>query len=284
MKILLDENLDHRLRRNLGSHDVFTASYIGWSGLKNGKLLEAAEREGFDLLIIGDQSLRYEQNLTGRRLAIIAVSSVEWRMIKNHLDDVMAAIDKAVPGSFQEIQCGSFNRKKPRRRLNIDASANAGVPMSTTRPPLPPFTHETAAQKVRLAEDAWNSRDPVRVSLAYTEDSRWRNRSEFFTGRAAIVEFLTRKWAAESGYRLIKELWAFTGNRISVRFQYEWHDTAGQWFRAHGNEQWEFTDAGLMARREASINDVPIAESERKFLWPDGPRPADYPGLTELGL
>ena len=154
----------------------------------------------------------------------------------------------------------------------------------STRPPLPPFTYETAIQKVRLAEDAWNSCDPVRVSLAYTEDSRWRNRSEFLTGRPAIVEFLTRKWAAENGYRLIKELWAFTGNHISVRFQYEWHDAARNWFRAHGNEQWEFTEAGLMSRREASINDVPIAESDRKFLWVADPRPVDYPGLTELGL
>ncbi len=152
------------------------------------------------------------------------------------------------------------------------------------RPPLPPFTHETALQKVRLAEDAWNSCDPVRVSLAYTEDSRWRNRSEFLTGRPAIVDFLTRKWAAENGYRLIKELWAFTGNHISVRFQYEWHDAAANWFRAHGNEQWEFTEFGLMSRREASINDVHIAATDRKFLWPTGPRPADHPGLTELGL
>jgi nuclear transport factor 2 (NTF2) superfamily protein len=154
----------------------------------------------------------------------------------------------------------------------------------TTRPPLPPFTRETAVQKVRLAEDAWNSRDPHRVSLAYTADSRWRNRSEFFTGREAIVAFLTRKWAKEHEYRLIKELWAFTGNRISVRFQYEWHDESGQWFRAYGNEQWEFAEDGLMARREASINDLPIAETERKFLWAAGPRPADHPGLTELGL
>ena len=153
-----------------------------------------------------------------------------------------------------------------------------------SRPPLPPFTHDTAVQKVRLAEDAWNSCDPVRVSLAYTEDSRWRNRSEFLTGRPAIVDFLARKWAAENGYRLIKELWAFTGSHIAVRFQYEWHDAASNWFRAHGNEQWEFTESGLMSRREASINDVPIAESDRKFHWNAGPRPADYPGLSELGL
>ena len=153
------------------------------------------------------------------------------------------------------------------------------------RPPLPPFTRETAIRKTRLAEDAWNTRDPQRVALAYTEDSVWRNRAEFFQGRAAIIEFLTRKWSRELDYKLIKELWAFDGNRIAVRFQYEWHDADGQWFRSYGNEQWEFDDDGLMRRREASINDVPIAASERKFLWePDGPRPTDWPGLTELGL
>ena len=152
------------------------------------------------------------------------------------------------------------------------------------RPPLPPFTAETAAQKARMAENAWNSRDPVRVSLAYTADSRWRNRSEFFSGRPAIVEFLTRKWQKEQDYRLIKEVWAFTDNRIAVRFAYEWHDGAGQWYRAHGNEQWEFDENGLMRRREASINDVPIAATDRKFLWEGLERPADYPGLTELGL
>jgi nuclear transport factor 2 (NTF2) superfamily protein len=130
-----------------------------------------------------------------------------------------------------------------------------------------------------MAEDAWNSRDPARVSLAYTEDSVWRNRSEFLTGREAIVEFLTRKWAKENGYRLIKELWAFTGNHIAVRFQYEWHDDSGQWFRSYGNEQWEFSEDGLMRRREASINDVAIAESDRKFHWPQEVRPADHPGL-----
>jgi nuclear transport factor 2 (NTF2) superfamily protein len=156
--------------------------------------------------------------------------------------------------------------------------------MPDTRPPVPPFTRETAIQKVRMAEDAWNSQDPVRVSLAYTPDSTWRNRSEFFQGRDAIVDFLTRKWAREQGYRLIKELWAFTENRIAVRFQYEWHDEAGNWFRAYGNEQWEFAEDGRMARREASINDVPIAAADRKFLWSQGPRPADHPGLTDLGL
>jgi uncharacterized protein len=135
-----------------------------------------------------------------------------------------------------------------------------------------------------MAEDAWNSRDPERVSLAYTPDSRWRNRAEFFSGREAIVAFLTRKWAQEIDYRLIKELWAFHDNRIAVRFQYEWHDNSGQWYRSYGNEQWEFDTEGLMARREASINDVPIAETGRKFLWAAGPRPIGHPGLTELGL
>jgi nuclear transport factor 2 (NTF2) superfamily protein len=153
-----------------------------------------------------------------------------------------------------------------------------------SRPPLPPFTRETAAQKARLAEDAWNTREPERVAQAYTEDSRWRNRAEFFAGREAIVAFLQRKWSRELDYRLIKELWAFDGNRIAVRFQYEFHDESGNWFRAHGNEQWEFDEHGLMRRREASINDVPITEDERKFTWPLGPRPKDFPGLTELGL
>jgi uncharacterized protein len=155
----------------------------------------------------------------------------------------------------------------------------------TTRPPLPPFTLESATRKVRMAEDAWNSREPERVALAYTEDSRWRNRAEFFEGRPAIVDFLRRKWARELDYRLIKELWAFTGDRISVRFQYEWHDDSGQFFRAHGNEQWEFDAAGLMRRREASINDVLIRPEQRKFHWPaPGARPDEHPGLSQLGL
>jgi nuclear transport factor 2 (NTF2) superfamily protein len=149
----------------------------------------------------------------------------------------------------------------------------------TTRPPLPPFTLETAHQKVRLAEDAWNTREPERVALAYTEDSRWRNRAEFFTGRPAIVDFLRRKWAKELDYRLIKELWAFHDSRIAVRFQYEWRDDSGNWFRAHGNEQSEFDENGLMRRREASINDVPIDAADRRFHWPAGPRPVDHPGL-----
>jgi nuclear transport factor 2 (NTF2) superfamily protein len=153
-----------------------------------------------------------------------------------------------------------------------------------SRPPFPPYTAETAAQKARGAENAWNSRDPARVALAYTPDSQWRNRAEFFQGRAAIADFLTRKWAAEQEYRLIKEVWAFTGNRIAVRFAYEWHDAAGAWFRSHGNEQWEFDATALMRRREASINDVSIAEADRLFRWPLGPRPEDHPGLTDLGL
>ena len=156
--------------------------------------------------------------------------------------------------------------------------------MTETRPPLPPFDAASAAKKARGAEDAWNTRDPERVSLAYTPDSWWRNRSEFLTGRPAIVAFLTRKWEREREYRLIKEVWAFHENRIAARFAYEWHDADGQWFRSHGNEQWEFTESGLMRRREASINDVAIAASERKFHWPQGPRPADHPGLSDLGL
>jgi nuclear transport factor 2 (NTF2) superfamily protein len=152
------------------------------------------------------------------------------------------------------------------------------------KPPLPPFTPETAAQKVRMAEDAWNTHDPDRVVLVYTEDSRWRNRAEFPVGHEEIRQFLSRKWARELDYRLIKELWACTGNRIAVRFAYEWHDDAGQWLRSYGNENWEFNEHGLMMRRYASINDLPIKESERKFFWPLGRRPDDHPGLSDLGL
>ena len=156
---------------------------------------------------------------------------------------------------------------------------------SPAKPALvPPFTHETAVLKVRAAEDGWNSRDPQRVSLAYTVDSRWRNRSEFITGRQQIVAFLTRKWSRELDYRLIKELWAFGGDRIAVRFAYECHDATGQWFRSYGNENWEFDQHGLMQQRHASINDLPIAESERLFHWPLGRRPDDHPGLSDLGL
>jgi len=152
------------------------------------------------------------------------------------------------------------------------------------RPPLPPFTRETAIQKVRLAEDAWNTRDPEKVSLAYSLDSRWRNRAEFPRGRQEIVAFLTRKWTRELDYRLIKELWSFDGNHIAVRFAYEFHDDAGNWFRAYGNENWEFDDDGLMRARYASINDLPIKESDRKYFWPLGRRPDDHPSLSDLGF
>ena len=153
-----------------------------------------------------------------------------------------------------------------------------------SKPPFPPFTRETAIQKVRMAEDGWNSRDPQRVSLVYTMDSQWRNRAEFPKGREQIMEFLTRKWAKELDYRLIKELWAFDGNRIAVRFAYEWHDAAGNWTRSYGNENWQFNAQGLMELRYASINDLPISESERKFLWPLGRRPDEHASLSELGL
>lgn len=156
--------------------------------------------------------------------------------------------------------------------------------MTETRPPLPPFTAETAAQKVRAAEDGWNSRDPARVALAYTPDSVWRNRAEFIEGRTEIEAFLQRKWQREREYRLIKELWAHDGNRIAVRFAYEWLDEGGHWFRSYGNENWEFAASGLMRRRIASINDLAITEPERKFHWPQGRRPDDHPGLSDLGL
>ena len=153
-----------------------------------------------------------------------------------------------------------------------------------SRPPLPPFTLETATQKVRMAEDAWNTREPERVAPAYTEDSRWRNRAEIFTGRAEIIAFLRRKWARELDYRLIKEIWVAAGNRIAVRFAYEWHDDSGNWYRSYGNENWEFDENGLMRRRIASINDLRITEAERKYRWPLGRRPDDHPGLSDLGL
>ena len=152
------------------------------------------------------------------------------------------------------------------------------------RPPVPPFTLETAIQKVRMAENGWNTRDPEKVALAYTPDSTWRNRAECFTGREAIIAFLKRKWAKELDYRLIKEVWAFHENRIAVRFAYEWHDDANNWFRAYGNENWEFAKNGQMKRRIASINDVPIKEKDRKYHWPLGPRPENHPGLSDLGL
>jgi nuclear transport factor 2 (NTF2) superfamily protein len=153
-----------------------------------------------------------------------------------------------------------------------------------SKPPFPPFNADTARQKVRLAEDGWNSRDPKRVALAYSEDTRWRNRAEFVSGRAEVETFLGRKWARELDYRLIKEMWAFTGSRIAVRFAYEWHDDSNNWFRSFGNENWEFNEAGLMTHRHACINDLPIKESERKYHWPLGRRPDDHPGLSDLGF
>ena len=153
-----------------------------------------------------------------------------------------------------------------------------------TKPPFPPFDEESARLKVRLAEDGWNTRDPERVSLAYSVDTRWRNRAEFANGRDEVVAFLRRKWARELDYRLIKELWAYRGNRIAVRFAYEWHDDAGNWYRSYGNENWEFNEAGLMTHRHASINDLPIREAERKYHWPLGRRPDDHPGLSDLGF
>lgn len=153
-----------------------------------------------------------------------------------------------------------------------------------TRPPLPPFTRETASQKVRMAEDGWNTRNPEKIALAYTPDSIWRNRSEFLSGREEIIQFLKRKWVKEIDYRLIKELWAFDDARIAVRFAYEWHDDSGNWFRSYGNENWEFNERGLMSRRIASINDLSIKETDRKYHWAQGPRPDDHPGLSELGL
>ncbi|MCZ2499053.1 DUF1348 family protein [Xylophilus sp. Kf1] len=156
--------------------------------------------------------------------------------------------------------------------------------MTTEKPPFPPFTHPTATQKTRLAEDAWNTRDPDRVVQVYTPDTRWRNRTDFPTGQAEVHAFLTRKWQRELDYRLIKELWSFTDNRIAVRFAYEWHDSDGQWFRSYGNENWEFNPQGLMQRRFASINDLPIGEKDRLFHWPLGRRPDDHPGLSDLGL
>ncbi len=153
-----------------------------------------------------------------------------------------------------------------------------------TKPPLPPFTEQSAIQKIRMAEDAWNSRDPERVSLVYTQDTYWRNRAEFVHGRQQVQEFLTRKWAKELDYRLIKELWAYSDNHIAVRFAYEWHDDSSQWYRSYGNENWEFNEAGLMQRRFACINDLPVSETDRLFHWPLGTRPEDHPSLTDLGL
>jgi nuclear transport factor 2 (NTF2) superfamily protein/metal-dependent hydrolase (beta-lactamase superfamily II) len=190
------------------------------------------------------------------------------------------------PPRSRTLSCPRTGGRQPSTRGTVlPFGTTEGMNTMAQRPPVPPFTPETAAQKIRAAEDAWNSRDPERVALAYTPGSRWRNRSQFIDGRAEIVEFLTGKWAREHEYRLIKELWACDGDRIAVRFCYEWHDDAGQWYRAYGNENWKFDADGSMAERHASINDVPIADADRKFHWDrSGPRPADHPGLSELGL
>jgi len=193
----------------------------------------------------------------------------------------------AAPGRFFGVErSGSQRTASPlsSRKMVTKLQLTRKGKVVSTRPPVPPFTRETASQKVRLAEDGWNSRDPEKVSLAYSPDSRWRNRSEFITGRQEIVAFLKRKWAKELDYRLIKEIWAFENSRIAVRFAYEWHDDSGNWFRSYGNENWEFGDDGLMRLRLASINDLPINNAERKYHWPLGRRPDDHPGLTELGL
>jgi len=199
--------------------------------------------------------------------------------------------DGGVPSgrSIPVVHGHHARRRQDATAFRVDGStlASGGNELTSaqqSRPPLPPFTRETAVQKARMAEDAWNSRDPERVSLAYTVDSTWRNRAEFLSGRPAIVQFLQRKWAKELDYRLIKEIWAFHEERIAVRFAYEWHDDSGSWFRSYGNENWEFDEFGLMRRRIASINDLPIKESERKYHWPLGRRPDDHPGLSELGL
>ena len=196
-------------------------------------------------------------------------------------------VSRSLLGEYHDFAApGADGKQKPMKPTD-QQTQNPEPKNSTktaTRPPLPPFTRETAIQKVRLAEDGWNSRDPEKVALAYTIDSRWRNRAEFPNGRQEIIEFLTRKWARELDYRLIKELWAHDGNRIAVRFAYEWHDDSGHWFRSYGNENWEFDEHGLMRRRYASINDLPIKESERKYHWPLGRRPDEHPGLSDLGL
>ncbi|RMS48326.1 hypothetical protein ALP65_03994 [Pseudomonas aeruginosa] len=209
--------------------------------------------------------------------AIIALSGVGLASLANSQGG-----EAGLAGS---VGSTSFGRARPALRCSHRKPPQTEEPaMSDVRPPLPPFTAETAAQKVRAAEDGWNSRDPQRVSLAYSPDSVWRNRSTFVRGRERIVEFLSGKWQREQEYRLIKELWAFTGNRIAVRFAYEWHDDSGNWFRSYGNENWAFDEQGLMYERHASINDLPIREDQRLFRWPLGRRPDNHPSLGELGL
>jgi uncharacterized protein len=209
-----------------------------------------------------------------------------WSRANFELEQLKCSTACASPGILfvlENISAEDFsgiNRRRFVRLGEVMATATA----ATRLPPLPPFTRESAIQKVRLAEDSWNTRNPDKVSLGYTIDSRWRNRSEFINGRAEIVAFLSRKWSKELDYRLIKELWAFTENHIAVRFAYEWHDDSGNWFRSYGNENWEFDEDGLNALRLASINDLPISESDRKYRWPLGRRPDDHPGLSDLGL
>jgi nuclear transport factor 2 (NTF2) superfamily protein len=200
---------------------------------------------------------------------------------------ILCRCSRAILDAFRivDMMRSQLNQKKtPVSDQQIPEGAVRHQSNTVTRPPMPPFTLQTAIQKIRLAEDAWNSRDPEKVAMAYTIDSRWRNRAEFPNGREEIIQFLRRKWAKELDYRLIKELWAYTENRIAVRFAYEWHDDSGNWFRSYGNENWEFDEHGLMRFRYASINDLPIKESERKYHWPLGRRPDAHPGLSELGL
>jgi len=212
------------------------------------------------------------------------LAEAPWLTLQQH----SAVVDCRYSGGATVISV-LFRQENARASSRLAGSPNDRKGLSLllylmTRPPLPPFTSETAAVKARLAEDAWNSRDPARVALAYTEGSQWRNRAEFLSGRAAIEAFLTSKWQREQDYRLIKEVWAFRENRIAVRFAYEWHDDSGRWFRSYGNENWEFDSDGLMATRIASINDLEIAESARKYHWPLGRRPDDHPSLSQLGL
>jgi uncharacterized protein len=217
-------------------------------------------------------------------LSIGAAVLIEMKM-KDHKSMASSTTACPLPATFSS---GGYYRVAPIAKCHLGQPSQAlelqGEKKMSAHYPVPPFTHDTAIQKVRLAEDGWNSRNPEKVALAYTPDSRWRNRAEFVNGRQEIVSFLARKWTKELDYRLIKELWAFTNNRIAVRFAYEWHDDSGNWFRSYGNENWEFDESGLMRVRLACINDLPIPESERKYHWPLGRRPDDHPGLSDLGF
>ena len=227
------------------------------------------------------------------REEIAAWSSILLSSLSVPTDERISARKRSYPGPAETLglsilgtinPCDLIDYDEGRISLDQVLHNHEAKVQGESRPPLPPFTRETAIQKVRMAEDAWNTRNPEKVAFAYTMESRWRNRSEFFRGRREIVQFLLRKWGKELEYRLIKELWAFEGSRIAVRFAYEWHDDSGQWFRSYGNENWEFASNGLMSRRLASINDLSIEEKERKFHWPLGPRPIDHPGLGDLDL